>query len=149
MKIENLFHIILFSLLVLSGCDQKAPNISFTKQLYISLSEDSSAIELHKVRPDVLEYFTSDSISEKDWKGFLSIYPETNDLETRDLQKPLDGKYIVRDSLIVFIPDPEFQKGSSYFVRVYSKDIISKPADIILGGKLQQQSKPLEFVFKR
>ena len=149
MKIENLFHIILFSLLFLSACNREASKVSLADELTISLSDDSNSIELHKIRPEVLEYFKSDSLTEKDWKGFLSVYPDTDDPELRDLQKPLDGNYLVRDSVIFFVPKEEFQKDSSYFVRVYSKDIVSGPADFILGGKLPQRSEPIEFFFKR
>lgn len=149
MKIENLFHFILISFLIISACNRNQSSLASPNEVNISLSVDSTAVELHDVRPDVLEYFRSDSINEKDWQSFFAIYPESHDPEMRDLQQPLKGIYTVKDSTILFVPKDKFEKDIVYFARCYSRKVLSKPSDIIWGGKLSEKTEPIELVFKR
>lgn len=136
-------------MLVTAACQEKTSETISGQKVQINLSADSSEVELHHVRQDVLEYLQSDSIGEKEWQGFFSVYPTPVDPEMRDFQEPLPGNYQVRDSAIVFTPEKEFEKDSLYFARCYSRQLMEEPSDLVMGRKLLVESEFVEFDFKR
>lgn len=149
MKFENLFHIILISFLAITACNPNS--ISETSQpiITISLSADSTAVELHQVPQHILEYFQADSLSLKEWQSFFSVYPDASDPELRGLQSSLTGRYFLQDSTIVFVPQQKFQKDSTYYARFYIPKALSKPSDIFIGKNISDDSELIEFDFKR
>ncbi len=149
MKIENLFQIILISFLVFAACKAKPGIDAVAQQITIALSSDSTSVELRRVPEHILQYLRTDSLTQKEWQTFFSVYPDVSNPEIRDLQLPLGGNYLVRDSLILFIPTTKFERDSSYFARFYSRKLIDKPSDVIRGKKLFEDSKVVEFGFKR
>lgn len=149
MKIENTLHIILISFLCLTACSSKPSPGALQKGVHISLSADSSTIELHNLQPDVLEYLQRDSLTKKEWQSVFAVYQDISDPELRDLQKALEGKYLVRDSMIIFLPTEGFKRDSAYFARFYSPKILAKPSDVIVEGNLSRQSETVEFIFRR
>ena len=149
MKFENVLHIILISFSCLTACSSNPTPSALQKGVHITLSADSSTVELHDVELDVLEYLQGDSLSKKEWQGLFAVYPDTNDPELRDLQFPLEGNYIVRDSIIVFLPKEDFKKDSQYFARFYRRKILGKPSDVVIEGNLSRQTQTVEFNFKR
>lgn len=136
-------------MLLAAACREKTSDLSSGIRVQMNLSADSSAVELHHVRPDVLEYLQSDSLSLKEWQSFFSVYPVPSDPEMRDFQPSLPGLYSVRDSTIVFIPEKQFEKDSLYFARCYSRQIMVEPSDLVMGRKLSAEAEFVEFEFKR
>ena len=149
MKVENLFHIILISLLVMTACNSKPAPQAKQKEVHISLSADSSTVELHMLQPDVLEYLQRDSLTRKEWQNVFAVYPDVTDPELRDLQPALEGDYLVKDSIIVFLPKEGFKNDSAYFARFYSPQILMKPSDVIMEGNLSRRAEIIEFNFRR
>lgn len=150
MKLDKLAHsIFMISLFLVAACQSKPTAPSLANQVQIRLSADSSSVELHAVRPDVVDYLKSDSIGLKEWQSFFSVYPAPADPEMRDFQRPLPGSYRVRDTTIVFIPNEQFEKDSLYFVRCYSRQIMDEPSDLVMGEKLSVATEFVEFEFKR
>jgi hypothetical protein len=150
MKVENLFHIILIFLVGLSSCSRKSAEQAPEQSIRISLSEDSSGVELHGLDADVLEWLGTDTLGEKEWQGFFAIFSDQGDPELRDLQRPLAGEYRVKDRMILFVPAEKFKPDSVYFARYYSRDILEKPSDLIMReGSLSGNAGVVEFVFKR
>jgi hypothetical protein len=150
MKFENLFHIMLICFLGLTACKGKQREDLPRQQVRLSLSADSSAVELHGLPADVLESLGTDSLGEKQWQSFFGVYSDPGDPELKDLQRPVSGSYSVKDSIISFVPAEEFEKDSLYFTRFYSRYILDKPSDVIMGeGGISAQAEVVEFVFKR
>jgi len=131
------------------ACQSKPSSPSLTKEVQIRLSADSSRVELHRVRPDVLDYLQSDSMDEKKWQSFFSVYHTPADAEVRDFQRPLAGSYRVQDSTIFFVPEKKFEKDSLYFARCYSRQIMDEPSDLVMGRKLSVAQDFVEFEFRR
>jgi hypothetical protein len=148
MKIENLFHIILFIILLLSACGNDQSADRSKTEAFLQLSADSTGVELHHLDVEAIEYLKSDSIGEKEWQSFFSVYPDSKDPELRGLQVPLSGNYTIRDSIIFFTPAEKFKKDSVYFARFYRHALLSSSSEIIEGRKIFGQSKPIELVFK-
>jgi len=149
MKFEKILHIILIGIPYLSACSSHPSPDVLQKGVHISLSADSSSVELHRVQPDVLAYLQGDSLSRKDWQSLFAVYPDSPDPELRDLQIPLEGDYVLRDSTIVFLPHEGFKKDSAYFARFYSRKILGTPSDVVLEGNLSGQAKTVEYKFRR
>ncbi|HUH33248.1 MAG TPA: hypothetical protein VLZ28_04795 [Daejeonella sp.] len=131
------------------SCNSSPAPEEIQKGVHISLSADSSTVELHDVEPDVLAYLQKESLSNKEWQSLFAVYPDTNDPELRDLQFPLEGNYVIRDSFIVFLPKEAFKKDSAYFARFYRSQILMKPSDVIKEGNLSRRAEVVEFNFRR
>lgn len=148
-EVRNVLRIILISILCLSACSSDPSPAALQKGVHISLSADSSSVELHLVQPDVLEYLKEDSLSKKEWNGLFAVYRDPKDPELRDLQLPLKGNYLVKDSVIVFLPLEGFERDSGYFARFYSPKTLVKPSDAIAEGNLARKPEIVEFNFIR
>ncbi|NEU08990.1 hypothetical protein GZH53_11760 [Flavihumibacter sp. R14] len=150
MKVENLFHLILICFLGLMACSNKKALNTPHEKVRFSLAADSSAVEMHGLSSDVLDYLGSDSLGEKEWQSFFSVYPDHGDPELKDLQRPLAGQYLLKDSVISFVPAEEFKKDSVYFARFYTRNILGKPSDLVMDGRgLSEQAEIVEFSFKK
>ena len=133
----------------MAACNPKPSPGALQKGVHISISADSSSVELHKLEPDVLEYLQEDSLTVKEWQSVFAVYQDVNDPELRDLQPALEGKYFVRDSVIIFLPKEGFKNDSVYYARFYSPQILMKPSDVIGEGNLSKRAEVVEFSFKR
>lgn len=147
MKVENLFHILLIILLGCVSCKPKSSKPGSESRVQFQLSSDSSTIVLHHANAALLEYLREDSLSEKQWQSFFSVYTDPGDEELRDIQKPIQGQYLLRDSLIIFVPAEKFHQGVKYFARFYNRHVLDKPSDVIRERKLGE-SEFTEFSFK-
>ena len=147
MKVEILFHIISFIFLIACGCKSPGQSTNNSTSLIIRLSPDSLAVELHGVPSEVLADFKSDSLTEKEWNSFFAIYKVPSDPELRDIERPLKGDYVVKDSIVNFMPAEPFHKKQSYFVQCYARKLFVEPEDIIKSRKLPSRSSVQEVVF--
>jgi hypothetical protein len=147
--VENLFRIIIISFLISTSCGQKQSPIALKPDVFISLSADSTTIELHRIPKDVLNYFKSDSIESKEWASFFAVYPDSKNIELRDFQPVLSGTYRVNDSLIVFKPDISFKSDSAYFARCYNHELWFEPSKIISASKSYGPAPIAELFFVR
>ena len=147
MKVENLFHIISFIFLIASGCKPPVQSANNSTLLVIRLSPDSSAVELRGVPSEVLADFKSDSLTEKEWNSFFAIYKVPADSELRDIERPLKGIYVIKDSIVNFTPAEPFHKNQSYFVQCYARKLFVVPEDIIKSRKLPSRSSVQEETF--
>jgi len=150
MKFENLFHIMLICFLAITGCADRQAKIAAAQQPRLSLSADSSAVELHDLPADILEHFRTDTLTIREWQGFFAVYRDPGDPELKDIQAPLAGTYSVNDSLVVFVPDDDFVSDSGYFARYYDRNILAAPSDIVVNKRgLSAEVKVVEVVFRR
>jgi len=53
------------------------------------------------------------------WQGLLPVYKMPVDTDDKDFLTAQPGKYVVKDSLVVFTPDTAFKKGQVYFLRFF------------------------------
>lgn len=147
MKVENLFHIFLIILLTVTSCKTKPTRSEVSDHAQFRLSADSTAVELTHANTELLEYLKQDSLTEKQWQSFFAVYPDPGVEELRDLQKPIQGKYLLQDSLIIFVPQQKFQNGAGYFARYYNRNVLNTPSDILREGKLGA-TEFIEYSFK-
>ena len=147
MKMKDLFHIILIIFITFYGCSQKKQEKRADQEMKIRLFADSSGIELYNISEQITNQFILDSIKNEQWKDFFAVYEETTDQEMRDFQNALDGYYTIKDSLVEFIPSAGFKKGTSYFSRCYTRELLQEPEDIISTRDLSPTDGFIEFKF--
>ncbi len=147
MNFKQLFYII-FIFLFISACGSPDKAVENETSIVISLSRDSSEIVLKGIPKDIIDEFKTDTISEKEWHSFFSVFLEPDDPDLRDTQKPLQGSYSVNDSTINFKPSESFKKGESYFVQCYARKIYVAPQDFIRDHHLPSRNSFQEVVFK-
>ena len=146
MKFKILFHISLIFFLTLHACRSDEVRQQ-PEDMGIRLSPDSSALELYNVPDHITEQLSADSLNSEQWKNFFACYPEPADSDLRDFQHPLDGSYMVRDSVFSFIPADTLAKGQAYFARCYTRQLLRKPQDIIAKRKLSSSEGFIEYRF--
>src|SRR6476660_4654480 len=117
MKLKHLFYIKAIIFLTLLGCGGAETPKTANSGMKMSLSADSSAVEVYNIPLNITEELRADSLGTEQWKDFFAVYEETTDKEMRDFQPALDGSYNVTDSLVEFIPAGSFTKGKAYFSR--------------------------------
>lgn len=149
MKLNNLFHILaIIFLFFILACKQQDKKESSINSLLITLSADSSALELKGIPVDALEELQSDSLPDSLWVNFFAVYEEPSDYEMRDFQPALAGTYLIADSLIRFKPNEEFKSGIAYFSRSYTKMLLNDPEDLLKRRELFSSDGFIEYKFR-
>lgn len=147
MNVKNLFHFLLIIFCTSGGCSSAGKPEAGQTGIEISLSRDSTSVELHHISRDILQSFQTDSLDEDQWQDFFAVYIEPADATLRDIQKPLKGTYHVSGSLISFTPAVAFKKGQTYYAQCYAKKLLIEPTDIIISRKLPSETAPVEKTF--
>lgn len=127
------------------GCQNSATTDKGGLGLNIRLSADKSAVLVEPLPPELVS-----SLSDTDtllWKQFLKVYPEPEDPDLRDFQKPMTGKYLLAGNSLRFKPDVPFKKGQAYFAQVQTKDLGLNLMGLFQKKGWQQKQKPQEFRF--
>ncbi len=144
---KYLFYNITTIFLTILGCGQAEDQKKVEPGMQIRLLADSTGLELYNIPLQVTQVFTADSMKNEQWKDFFAVYKETSDLEMRDFQNAVDGSYTVKDASIEFIPSKGFEKGSFYFSRCYTRELLQEPEDIISTRDLSPTDGFLEYKF--
>jgi len=147
MKLKNLFYISVIIFLTYYGCGPAEKEIKANTGVRIELSRDSSAVELQRIPSYAIKEFLADSMETQQWQNFFAVYEEPLDKEMRDFQPAIEGDYLVKDSLVSFIPTIGFKKGISYFSRCYTRELMQEPEDILATRDLSPTDDFLEYKF--
>lgn len=120
---------ILLLLLVLTGCTSHAPELRVT----VKLLDSNRSIQIAGFDSAVIDDIGRDTTAGV-WQNLLPVYKMPADTDMKDFQQAQPGKYRVKDSLVVFIPDTPFRKGQAYFLRYFDYQGV-KHAWQVIGGK--------------
>lgn len=131
MKLKNLFHISVIILILFNSCRQETVQQNIQKTVIISLSPDSTSIELIGLQSLVLEELRTDSLPDSLWTNFFAVYEEPTDPEMRDFQPALEGIYTIEGKQIRFTPKDNFRENHLYFARCYTKLLLQDAEDLI------------------
>jgi hypothetical protein len=144
---KNLFYILSIIFLTTTACDGLRDEKTISTGVRIALAGDSASVELQNVPAYAIAEFRADSLGAGQWKDFFAVYEEPSDKEMRDFQDPLDGSYLVLDSVIRFTPAAGFAKGRAYFSRCYNREVLQEAEDLIAERDLSPTDGFLEFQF--
>ena len=110
MKTSVLFLLIIFCW----GCTHQAPKINIA----INLTDSNHAVSIKGFDKMIIVDIARDTANGA-WLSLLPVYKMPIDTDMKDFQKAQPGKYVVKDSLVIFKPDTPFRKGQVYFLRCY------------------------------
>lgn len=132
----------------MNACTQEDKKESLVNSLLMTLSTDSTAVELSGLTTDILEELQTDSLEDAHWVNFFAVYEEPMDPEMRDFQPALEGNYLIEDSLIRFKPNERFKSGVAYFSRSYTRLLLQDAEDLLEKRKLFSSDGFIEYKFR-
>lgn len=106
--------LLLFVSIVCISCAPK----SSTTAIHINLVNNNQSLKIAGIDPVILNDINRDTL--KNWQSLFAIYRLPADTDMKDYQPIQPGKYLIKDSALVFTPDTPFIKQQSYFVRYYN-----------------------------
>jgi len=113
MKIVVLFLAVFFCL----GCSDHPKPVD----VKIGLTDSNRSLKIVGFDKLIIADIGRDTNNEA-WQSLLPIYKMPADTDMKDYQNVQPGKYVVKDSLVIFTPDTTFKKGQAYFLRYFRHD---------------------------
>ena len=84
----------------------------------ITLINNHHSVKFSGLDPAIIGELGRDSITGA-WETLLPVYRMPADTDLKDYQPLKHGKYVIKDSAIIFTPDTPFTAGKTYFMRYY------------------------------
>jgi hypothetical protein len=99
--------------ILLSACHSKTEKADNFKTIKIELNADSSKIILKGLEHNIIESLNNDTLRSEEWQSLFAIYAKPRGAE-ESLSEPIQGKYMISNNDIIFLPDSSFEKGHTY-----------------------------------
>jgi hypothetical protein len=135
---------ILLLLLICLGCAPKPNNPS----IQITLIDNNKNLKISGLDYAVMQEINRDTTSNI-WQSLIPIYRMPADTDMKDYQPIQPGKYMIRDSAVVFTPDTPFFKHQTYFVRYYNFNIGTSTWDYIKNNQKPGKKAHIDLIFKQ
>ena len=113
MKIATLF----LAIVICVGCTNHPKPV----EVKISLTDSNRSLQISGFDKLIIADIGRDTNNEA-WESLLPVYKMPSDTDMKDYQNVQPGKYVVKDSLVIFTPDTAFKKGQAYFLRYFRHD---------------------------
>jgi hypothetical protein len=113
-KSQNLFAGLVIILLTYGCSRQKEKEL--LPGLKITLSGDSTSIQITNVPRHVMEQLRADSLTQTNWRRIMAVYEEGNEV------RPVSGLYSLDSLRIIFSPAGGFKKGRTYLAECYIRN---------------------------
>jgi hypothetical protein len=130
--------ILIIILLIGVGCKRK----DNTPAIQISLIDSNKTLKISGLDYAIVQDINRDTTINV-WQNLIQVYRMPADTDMKDFQPIQPGKYMVKDSAVVFVPDTPFKPHQTYFMRYYRYDKGSTAWDYIKNhqkpGKKQYQ----------
>jgi hypothetical protein len=133
----------IFLVLTYLGCARPAQ----TGNISISLIDNDRSVQISGFDKMVIADISRDTSNEA-WESLLPVYKMPADTGMKDFQNTQPGKYLVKDSLVIFSPDTPFRKGQVYFVRSYEYGDTKSAWDFIRQKKQKGNTGHKDLLFK-
>ena len=134
---------LLFFVLVVVGCkSQPSQNI-----IHISLIDSGKHLKISGLDNAIMQEINRDTTTNI-WQNLIQTYRMPVDTDLQDFQPIQPGKYIVKDSIIIFSPDTPFAQHQTYFVRYYQYDKGSTAWDYIGHNQKPGKKQYTDLIFK-
>ncbi|HEY9004453.1 MAG TPA: hypothetical protein VIM89_24055 [Mucilaginibacter sp.] len=122
--------ILLLAIIICVGCSNHPKQV----KVKISLIDSNRSLKIAGFDKLIIADIGRDTNNEA-WESLLPIYKMPADTDMKDYQNVQPGKYVVRDSLVIFTPDTAFRKGQAYFLRYFRHDEGTSAWQLIRGKK--------------
>lgn len=135
---------ILFLLLILMGCKLKPA----ANTIHIILIDSDKHVKITGMDFAIMQEISRDTTTNI-WQNLIQVYRMPADTEMKDFQPIQPGKYMVKDSAVVFIPDTPFRPHQTYFMRYYQYDKGSTAWDYIKNHQKPGKKQYRDLIFKQ
>lgn len=123
-------------------------NKTSSNQVKISLTPDKHSINITGLDRAIVQDINRDSMG-GNWQSLVPVYKMPADTDIKNYQPMQPGKYLVKDSIVVFTPDTPFVARQTYFVRYYKFDTNTKANDYIMGRNKLGDLRYTDLIFKQ
>jgi len=83
------------------------------------------------------------------WQSLVPVYRMPADTDMKSYQPVQPGRYLLKDSVVVFTPDTPFVKGQTYFVRNYRLGEGAALIDYIKSRSQPRKVRFIDLIFKQ
>lgn len=135
--------LLLFFVIVLFACSS-----ANNKPLLIDFSADSSSVVFNQIDQTGLLQLKSLGQGDSTLNNLISVLQTPSAIDTGLRELPVDGKIMVTDSNLVFIPASPFVKGKTYLVVTYLNARFGS-IEKILKNELKPGIRPQQKVLTR
>jgi hypothetical protein len=137
--------IILLALLFSIGCSPKQQNNAHVK---ISLINKGQALQFKGLDYVVMQDIGRDTNKDV-WQSLVPVYRMPADTDMKCYQPVQPGRYLLKDSVVIFTPDTPFVKGQTYFVRNYRLGEGAALIDYIKSRSQPGKVRFIDLIFKQ
>ena len=134
---------VLLLLLIFIGCKQ-----SNAPAIIISLIDSNKTLKISGLDYAIVQDINRDTTTNV-WQNLIQIYCMPADTDMKDFQPIQPGKYMVKDSAVVFVPDTPFKPHQTYFMRYYRYDKGSTAWDYIKNHQKPGKKQYQDLIFKQ
>jgi hypothetical protein len=129
-------------LFVFLGCKTKPVESS----IHISLTDSNKHLKISGLDNAIVQEINRDTTTNV-WQNLIQVYRMPADTGMKDFQPIQPGKYAVKDSLVVFIPDTPFAQHQTYFARYYQYDKGNTAWDYIKNNQKPGKKQYKDLIF--
>ena len=131
-------------LLIFVGCKDKP----IVNTIHISLIDSGKSLKISGLDYAVMQDINRDTTANI-WQNLIQVYKMPADSELKHYQPIQPGKYAVKDSDVIFIPDTPFSPNQTYFMRYYQYDKGSTAWDYIKNHQKPDKKQYRDLIFKQ
>jgi len=136
--------IVIIILLLAIGCKHK----DSVPAIQIRLIDSNKTLKISGLDYAIIQDINRDTITNV-WQNLIQIYRIPADTDMKDFQPIQPGKYMVKDSAVVFMPDTPFDAHQTYFMRYYQYDKGSTAWDYIKNHQKPGKKQYQDLIFKQ
>lgn len=133
----------MFLLLICLGCTSKAP----APTINISLVNNNQSLQISGLDKIIITDIARDTANH--FESLVPVFRMPADTDMKDYQPIQPGKYIVKDSALIFTPDTPFTKQQVYFVRYFQYGGDYKVMDFVKGQRTATKLRYTDLIFKQ
>lgn len=118
------------------------------KPLLIGFNSDSTAIVFKQIEQSGLLELQQLQPGDSTFNNLAAVLQTPSEKDTSITEQPVEGRFSVTGSNLVFIPARPFVKGRDYLVITHLNARFGNVKDV-LGGELKNRVKPLQKLLSR
>jgi hypothetical protein len=131
-------------LLIAPGCKQK----DATPAIQIMLIDSNKCLKISGLDYAIMQDINRDTTA-KIWQNLIQVYHMPVDTDLKDFQPVQPGRYMVKDSAVIFTPDTPFNPHLTYFMRYYQYDKGGTAWDYIKNHQKPGKKSYYDLIFKQ
>ncbi|ACU02364.1 hypothetical protein [Pedobacter heparinus] len=118
------------------------------KPLLIGFNTDSTAIVFNQIEQSGLLELQQLQAGDSTFNNLVSVLQTPSEKDSTIKETPVEGRFTVTDSNLVFIPISSFVKGRDYLVITHLNAKFGNMKDL-LSGELKNRVRPVQKLLRR